>query len=65
MKCVNNINVDVSSCLKSCSGLIVTTFFKNEWKRDLEKMFPVHGDYADYKKTTSHPIIIGEIGITF
>ena len=55
LDCVKNMKVDTSSCLKPCSGLVVTSFAKSELKTDLEALFPILGDYSTYKKLTSHP----------
>ena len=55
LDCVNNVKVDTSSCLKACSGLIVTSFAKSELKKDLESLFPIFGDYKLYKKVTTYP----------
>ena len=55
LDCVNNVKVDTSSCLKSCSGLIVTSFAKSELKTDLETLFPIFKEYNKYKKVTSFP----------
>ena len=55
MKCVNKVKVDTSSCLKPCSGLIITTLAKTESRRDLETLFPDFENYNEYKKVTEHP----------
>ena len=55
VECVNNVNVDTSSCLKPCSGLIVTSFVKSKLEKDLETLFPIFGEYNQYKKVTAHP----------
>ena len=55
LDCVNNVKVDTSSCLKPCSGLIVTSFAKSKLENDLETLFPILGHYNDYKKVTTYP----------
>ena len=55
MKCVNKVKVDTSSCLKPCSGLIITTLAKTESRRELETLFPDFKNYNEYKKVTEHP----------
>ena len=57
MECINNKIVNTSSCLKTCSGLIVTSFFKSENKYDLETLFPIFGDYNRFKKVTTYPSV--------
>ena len=52
---MNNVKVDTSSCLKPCSGLIVTSFYKSEQKKNLETLFPIFGEYEIYKKVTTYP----------
>ena len=56
MKCVNNIEVDTSSCLKPCSGLIVTSVIKSDKNRNLEKLLPYVDEYINYKKITKYPV---------
>ena len=53
--CVNKLKVDSSSCLKPCSGLIVTSFYKSKLENNLETLFPIFGEYNQYKKVTSYP----------
>ena len=62
---MDNTNVDVSNCLKSCSGLIITTFSKSELIRDLEGTSILHEDYGKFKKQTPYPLVTGEIGKYF
>ena len=50
-------NVDTSSCLKPCSGLIVTSFSKTDKNNDLENLFPVFTDYNNFKRITPIPTI--------
>ena len=59
--CVNNVKVDTSSCLKPCSGLIVTSFVKSELKKNLETLFPIFGQYKLYKKVTTYPSLANGI----
>ena len=56
MVCVNNIEVDTSSCLKPCSGLIVTSVIKSDKNRNLEKLLPYVDEYINYKKITKYPV---------
>ena len=58
LECVKNVEVDTSSCLKPCSGLIVTSFYKSELKKDLETLFPIFGEYNNYKKVTTYPSVV-------
>ena len=54
--CVNNIdNVDTFHCFKPCTGLIITSLSELKQERDLERLFPIFGDYEKYKKLTKYP----------
>ena len=55
LDCVKNMKVDTSSCLKPCSGLVVTSFAKSELKKDLETLFPISGEYNIFKRVTTYP----------
>ena len=55
MDCVKNVNVDISSCQKPCSGLIVTSFAQSKLENDLETLFPISKEYAHFKKITPYP----------
>ena len=55
LKCVKNVEVDTSSCLKYCSGLIVTSFSKSELSRKLDNTSPMIRSYEEYKKITLSP----------
>ena len=44
---------DTSSCITPCSGLIVTSFSRNDLLNDLEDMFP---EYNNYKNITPYPV---------
>ena len=57
LECANNVKVDTSSCLKPCSGLIVTSFAKSELKKDLETLFPIFRDYNLYKRVSTYPSV--------
>ena len=57
LDCVNKIKVDTSSCLKPCSGLIVTSFYKSKLENDLQTLFPIFGQYKRYKKVTTYPSV--------
>ena len=52
---MNQLQVDTSSCLKPCSGLIVTSFAKLEQNKDLDTLFPIFGEYNLFKKVTEYP----------
>ena len=58
MKCVNNIKVDTSKCIRSCSGLIVTSIVKSEENEGKFDTF-YNSDYENYKKKTQNPKIEG------
>ena len=47
--------MDTSSCLKPCSGLIVTSFYKSEKQKNLDDLFPIYGAYNIFKKITQNP----------
>ena len=55
-ECVNSVEVDTSSCLKHCSGLIVTSFSKSELSRKLDNTSPMIRSYEKYKKITLSPV---------
>ena len=55
LDCVKNMKVDTNRCLKSCSGLVVTSFAKSELKKDLETLFPILEDYNLFKRVTPYP----------
>ena len=55
MACVNNISIDTSTCLKPCSGLIVTSFSKMKENEKLDKMLNVLENYHSYKMITMFP----------
>ena len=55
LDCVKNMKVDTSSCLKPCSGLVVTSFAKSELKKDLGTLFPILGEYNLFKRVTTYP----------
>ena len=52
---MNNVKVDNSSCLKSCSGFIVSSFAKSEPNKNLESLFPIFREYNNYKNVTTYP----------
>ena len=57
-ECVDNVKVDTSSssCITSCSGLIVTSFYKSNHEKKLDNLFPViMMPYNKYKKVTEIP----------
>ena len=55
MKCVKSVMIDSFSCLKPCSGLIITTLAKSEQIKDWEQFFPIFEDYDKFKKLTPYP----------
>ena len=57
LECVNlaKVNVDTSSCLKPCSGLIITSFAKSDKNLDLDSRLPLMDEYNNYKKITQYP----------
>ena len=55
MECVESVVIDHFSCLKPCSGLIVTSFSKNNFKKKLEDIQTISKAYNDYKKITEYP----------
>ena len=57
LECVNlaKVNVDTSSCLKPCSGLIITSFAKSDKNLDLDSRLPFMDEYNNYKKITRYP----------
>ena len=55
LECVNKIKVDTSSCLKPCSGLIVTSLIKSDSDKKLENLLPDYVAYNKYKKITQYP----------
>ena len=53
---MKNIYHDTSSCMKPCSGLVVTSFFKTDEKKDLGSLYSmIVEQYNDFKKITAHP----------
>ena len=54
MECVESVVIDKFSCLKPCSGLILTSFSKNKFNKDLEDTQTISKDYNDYKKITEY-----------
>ena len=70
LKCMSEITVNTSSCLKPCSGLIVTSFFKSAQNTNLADMSQIFKDYNTFKKPTAFPsglkgILIHYIWFTF
>ena len=56
LNCVQNIKFDTSHCIKSCSGLIVTSFSKyGDSKTDSISLKPLVKAYDEYKKITEYP----------
>ena len=64
LDCVDKISVDTSSCMKPCSGLIVTSFTKSEKSKNVELYYPkIWRQYNNFKTISSYPP--GLIGIIF
>ena len=57
LECLNKTRVDTSHCIKSCSGLIITTLAKSEQKINWMDFFPktIVNDYSKYKRDTGYP----------
>ena len=54
--CVDNVLVDNSNCLKSCSGLVVTSYSESRKdENNVKSGFPVMAAYNRYKKVTTYP----------
>ena len=54
--CLEEIKVDTSSCLKPCSGLIVTSLSKSDEAKEMETLYPILiQPYNQYKKITKAP----------
>ena len=49
-QCAYDLVIDTTSCLTSCSGLVLTSFFKSETKYDLESLMP--DEFTAYNKYT-------------
>ena len=52
---MNKTKVDTSSCLKACSGLIISTFSKTEKNQHWKNLKSIFKNYDNYKKITSYP----------
>ena len=56
LECANAISVDTSSCMKPCSGLIVTSFFKSENYKDVKLLYPkIWRQYNNFKTISTFP----------
>ena len=55
IQCINNITIDISKCLKPCSGFIVTSLSKAEMPANEDDLLYIYGPYNDYKKITQYP----------
>ena len=56
VKCVDKIPFETSSCIKPCSGLIVTSFSKSVEYKDLELLYPkILTQYNKYKIISIYP----------
>ena len=56
MDCVKKINMSDERCEKSCQGIYVTSYYKNEKLQSVEKVLPqLMKDYNKYKRTSKFP----------
>ena len=55
LQCMGKTNVHSSTCLKPCSGLIITSFMKSEQTKNFQDHLPFIGSYNKYKKITEYP----------
>ena len=56
LECVNTVPVDTSSCMKPCSGLIVTSFDKSEKDKNIEILYPqMWRQYNNFKTIPEYP----------
>ena len=53
---MENVLVEKSNCLKSCSGLVVTSLSESKQEENkVESVFSVIAAYNRYKKITHYP----------
>ena len=55
MECAEGVVIDNFSCLKPCSGLIVSSLSKTELKQNVEDLLYFAEDYNTYKIITPSP----------
>ena len=58
LECVKNITetVDISTCDKECAGMMITSYYFDQFHNDLNNVFPkMMDDYGIYKKVTKYP----------
>ena len=56
LDCVKSVKVETSSCTPSCSGLILASFSKVEFNKNLDSLIPQEIEtYNKYKKLTPFP----------
>ena len=55
LECVRKTSVETSSCMKPCSGLIVTSYFKFDVTNGMENLMPIIEDYNNFKTNTEFP----------
>ena len=56
LDCVDKISVDTSSCMKPCSGLIVTSFSKSVEYKKLDILYPkIWRQYNNFKTISTYP----------
>ena len=60
-ECLQKISVDTYNCKKSCNGLLITSFSKTEFDKNLERHIPkALNAYRKYKKMFQYnPIMEG------
>ena len=55
LKCVDRISLNDATCIKPCSGLIVSSLSKTELKQNVEDLLYFAEDYNTYKIITPSP----------
>ena len=56
LDCVKSVKVETSSCTPSCSGLILASFSKVDFNKNLDSLIPQEIEtYNKYKKLTPFP----------
>ena len=60
-ECLQKISVETYYCKKPCNGLLITSFFKTEFNKNLERHIPqAFNAYKKYKKMFQYnPIMEG------
>ena len=55
LECVENIKIDTSSCLKPCTGLIVTSLSKSKSEQSMKNLHSLERSYNLFKKKSLYP----------